>query len=51
MLLVDLLATAAFAGSALAKQVAVNEARSKELYQSGVMMERIMMRKEVRHFS
>lgn len=40
-------AVAALAGVVTAKEMAVNEARSKELYQSGKMMEMIMMHKEV----
>jgi hypothetical protein len=48
MLLVDLLlSVAALAGSAAAKEQVPNEAKSAELYASGIMMERIMMKKEV----
>jgi hypothetical protein len=49
MLLVDLLlGVAAIAASASAKEQAPNDAKAAELYDSGIMMERIMMKKEVR---
>jgi hypothetical protein len=48
MRLVDLLlGVAAIAGSASAKEQIPNDAKAAELYDSGVMMERIMMKKEV----
>jgi hypothetical protein len=54
MVLVDLLlAAATFASTALAKELQTNdafEARSQALYQSGVMMEKIMMKKQVSPF-
>lgn len=42
-----LVLVAALSSDAFAREMAVNEAKSEALYQSGVMMERIMAKKEV----
>lgn len=39
----------ALVGYAAGKEQVPNDAKGKELYESGIMMERIMMQKEVCH--